>query len=81
MELTPENSPKLTVGELKKQNAVWRKRVKAHANSLTIDELKGYITRTEETLYRTTNIAVGLTERERLRLLNEVLAVKESKGK
>lgn len=73
MELTPHNTPKYSMKDIKRDNAKWRKRVRDHARGLTDEGLREYIRQTQDSLDVTENVAVGLTERARLKLLNAEL--------
>lgn len=73
MELTPSNSPKYGIQDIKKQNAVWRKRVKDHAKTLTSEGLREYIRQTQDVIDATDKTWVAQTEKARLGILNAVL--------
>lgn len=77
MELTPANSPSYGMADIKKQNRVWRKRVKQTAIEMPLPELVILVQKTREILDRTESLTLALTERARLEILEKVLSKRE----
>lgn len=65
--------------QIKRQNAIWRKRVEKYGMEISIEELKRHLKEREDLLQATTNIAVAMTERERIKILEAILKKRERK--
>jgi len=65
--------------QIKRQNVIWRKRVEKYGMEITVEELKRHLRERYDLLQVTTNIAVAMTERERIKILEEILKKREKR--
>ena len=73
MKLTPKNSPKYSIEDIKRDNALWEKRVIEYAHSISSEELRRHIRERQDVLNDTKSLPTALTERKRIEILTKVL--------